>query len=104
MAFEVKFIGDNIAVVHGVTDGTGDTALATLPPNPWNNTQVFAMAFGGAGGVYVVDDGSVAPRQSGVVAATIDIRSTEASEFFVCIVLQLGAGEGLVRDHSAITT
>jgi len=33
MAFEINFLGDNIAVVHGRCDGTKDTALDTLPPN-----------------------------------------------------------------------
>jgi hypothetical protein len=102
MAFEIKFIGDNVAVVHGVTDGSADTALATLPPNPWSDTQVFPMVFGE--GCYVEDDGTVAPRVLGALKNTIDIRSTLTSKFFVCLVIRLGAGEGLVRDHSAITT
>ena len=102
MAFEINFLTQNVAVVHGVTDGTGDTALDTLPPNPWGHTQVFALVTGDR--TYVVDDGSVAPRQSGITATTIDIRSSATSKFFICLVVQLTSGEGLVRDHSAITT
>lgn len=102
MAMEISFLPGNVAVVHGVTDGSANTALATLPPNPWGNTQVFVMAFGE--GVYVEDDGSLAPRQSGVLANTIDIRSSVVSAYFVAVVLQLTSGEGLVRDHSAVTT
>lgn len=102
MAFEINFLGDNIAVVHGRCDGTKDTALDTLPPNPFQNANVFAWALGE--GAYVEDDGSLAPRQSGVLAATIDIRSRVAAKFYLCVVIKLTSGEGMVRDHSAITT
>lgn len=102
MAFEINFLGDNHAVVHGVTDGSADTALATLPPNPWNDPQVGCIPVGE--GVYIEDDGTVAPRQSGVIKATIDVRSTLTSKFYVVHVFKLGSGEGLVRDHSSVTT
>lgn len=102
MAFEINFLTQNIALVHGVTDGSTNTALGTLPPNPFNNAQVFAMAFGE--GVYVEDTQSDKPEQSGVVAATIDVRSSVASAPFKCLVVQTTSGEGLVRDHSGTTT
>lgn len=102
MAYEINFIGDNHAIVHGVTDGTADTALATLPPNPWNDSQIGCIPVGE--GVYIEDDGSVAPRQSGVIQATIDVRSTLTGKFFIVHCFKLGMGEGNVRDHSAITT
>lgn len=102
MAFEIKFLPGNIAVVHGVTDDSANEALATKPPNPWQDANCFALAVGE--GVYVEDDGSVAPKQSGVAAATIDVRSTVVSAYFVCLVIKLTSGEGLVRDHSATTT
>jgi len=102
MAFEVNFLPGNVAVVHGVTDDTANTALATLPPNPWDDKQVIAFAVGE--GVYVEDDGSVAPHQLGVLKATIDVRATVVSAYFVCIVIKLTSGEGLVRDHSGTTT
>ena len=102
MAFEINFLTQNIALVHGVTDGSTDTALATLPPNPFGHTKVFAMVFGE--GCYVEDTNSDKPEQSGVAASTIDIRSTVASKSFKCLVVQLTSGEGLVRDHSAVTT
>jgi hypothetical protein len=103
MAYEINFLGDNHATVHGVCDGTADTALATLPPNPWNDAQIACMSEGE--GVYVEDDGSVAPRQSGALQATIDVRSSVAGgKFFVVHCFKLGSGEGNVRDHSAITT
>ena len=102
MAFEVNMLSDNLGIVHGVSDGTADTALATLPPNPHNDAQVACIIQGE--GMYIEDDGSVAPRQSGVLKATIDIRSTLTGKYFVCWVFKLGSGEGLVRDHSAVTT
>ena len=102
MAFEINFLGDNLAIVHGVTDDSANTALSTLPPNPCEDQQVFALAVGE--GVYVEDAGTAAPRQSGVVAATIDVRSTVASAYFVCLAFKLASGEGHVRDHSSVTT
>ena len=102
MAFEINFLAANIAMVHGVTDGTADTALATLPPNPFNDARVFAIALGE--GVYVEDTNSNKPEQLGVLKATIDIRSSAQSKSFKCIVIRLTSGEGNVRDHSAITT
>jgi len=102
MAFEINFLTHNVAMVHGVTDDSADTALATLPPNPWGHTQIYAMTEGE--GVYVEDTNSDEPRQSGVVAATIDIRSSVTSAPFKCLVIQLSSGEGFVRDHSAVTT
>jgi len=102
MAFEVNMLPQNIAIVHGVTDGSTDTALATLPPNPFGHTEVLAVALGE--GVYVEDTDADDPHQTGVVAATIDIRSTVASANFVCVCIQLTSGEGDVRDHSAVTT
>jgi hypothetical protein len=102
MAFEINFLAHNVALVHGVTDGTGDTALTTLPPNPFNDARVFAMVFGE--GCYVEDANSDKPEQSGVLAATIDIRSSAASKSFKCLVIRLTSGEGLVRDHSSVTT
>ena len=102
MAFEINFLAHNVALVHGVTDGSADTALATLPPNPFNNAKVFAMVFGE--GCYVEDSNSDKPEQSGVIAATIDVRSTLTSKSFKCLVVQVTSGVGLVRDHSAITT
>ena len=102
MAFEINFFTANIAMVHGVTDGSADTALATLPPNPWNDSRVFAMVFGE--GVYVEDTQSGQPEQSGVLAASIDIRSSATSAPFKCLVIKLTSGEGHVRDHSAIIT
>ena len=103
MAFEINFLTQNIALVHGVTDGTpGNTLADGKPPNPFNNAQVFAMAFGE--GVYVEDTQSNKPEQSGVTAATIDVRSSAVSAPFKCLVVQTTSGEGLVRDHSGITT
>ena len=102
MAFEINFLTHNIALVHGVTDGSVNTELATLPPNPWGHTQVYATAEGP--GVYIQDTNSDKPEQSGVTADNIDIRSTIASKTFKCLVIQLSSGEGFVRDHSAFTT
>ena len=102
MAFEMNFLAANIAMVHGVTDDSANTALATLPPNPFQDLRVFAIPLGE--GVYVEDSNSDKPEQSGVLAATIDIRSSNASASFKCIVIRLTSGEGLVRDHSDVTS
>ena len=102
MAYEISFLSANVAIVHGVTDGTADTALDTLPPNPWEDTQVDVIVTGN--GCYVEDDGTAAPRASGILAATIDIRSNQTGKFFVARVIKLTSGEGHVRDHSSVTT
>ena len=102
MAYEPIFLGDNIAIVHGVTDDSADTGLSTLPPNPWESTEVRALAFGE--GVYGEDTDADDPHQTGVTASTIDVRSTIASKNFVCVCVKLGSCEGLVLDHSGTTT
>jgi hypothetical protein len=94
---------ENIRFIRGVTDGTADTALATLCPNPFlNNPNVFVEIFGE--GVYVEDDGSDTAKQSGITATTIDVRSTLTSKRFVGKVTALGPGGGHLVDHSAVTT
>ena len=94
---------ENIAIAHGVTDGTANTALATLCPNPFlGNPNVMCIPVGE--GVYIEDDGSVAPRISGVLGASIDVRSTLTGKYFVIIVIALGPGHAQTVDHSAVTT
>jgi hypothetical protein len=102
MAFEINYFTANIALVHGVTDGSANTALDNLAPNPWQDARVFAEVEGK--GCYVEDINSDKPEQSGVLAATIDVRSSVASASFKCKVTKLTSGEGHVRDHSTITT
>lgn len=103
MALQLQLArSENIAVVVGVTDGSANTNLSTKPPNPFGHVQVLAIPMGE--GVYVEDDGSVRPRQSGVEATTIDVRSSTTSAAFVCLCVALGPGEALTRDHSGTTT
>jgi hypothetical protein len=94
--------GQNIAVIYGVTDGSVDTALATLPPNPFPHTRVMVIPVGE--GVYVENTTTNGPLFSGITTTTIDVRSSAAAKAFKVIVIALGAGTSLTRDHSAVTT
>ena len=93
---------ENIAIVHGVTDGSADTSLSTPPANPFGHTEVMCIPIGE--GVYIEDDGSKAPLISGVTASTIDIKSTLTSKYYVIIVINLGPGHCHTIDHSGTTT
>jgi hypothetical protein len=94
--------GDNIAFIVGVTDGTANTALATLALNPFGVTGVLCIAVGE--GVYVEDAGSARPLQSGVTATTIDIRSSATASAYIVMVIHLGGSKSRTVDHSAVTT
>ena len=73
-------------VVSGTTHGSADTVLATLTVNPYNRADVWALPLSGAG-VYIEDDGSSTHAPSGILAATIDVRSTNTSEPFKILVI-----------------
>ena len=73
-------------VIKGTTHGTADTVLATLTVNPYNRLDVWVIPLSGAG-VYIEDDGVHAFRPSGILAATIDVRSTNTSEPFKMLVI-----------------
>ena len=76
-------------VLTGSTSASADTALGTLPVNPFNRVDVWAIPISGAG-VYIEDDGTHAYRASGILAATIDIRSTvAAAEPFKVLVMPI---------------
>ena len=94
----------NWDIVVGVTtDGTANNALATLPPHKLGTDQCFALAFGE--GVYVEDDGTRRPYQSGVTATTVDVRSSAAAKSAAFIVILLPVTCELFHyDHSAVTT
>lgn len=89
-------------VVHGVTDGSVDTALATLPPNPHNSTRVTVLVNGK--GCYVYSSVTTAARPDGITRTTIDIRSTAASQPFHAYVFPNGPSNIRTRDHSSVTT
>lgn len=97
-----RFFNLNTAIVVGVTDDVADTDLATLPSNPFKHDRCLAFAFGE--GVYVEDDGTSRPRQSGVSATGIDVRSSSASKAFICLVVDISSIDLLETDHSATTT
>ena len=96
---------ENIAFIMGVTDGSANTALATLCPNPHLGNRNVLVEVQGEG-CYVEDDGTDRPRQSGVSAdgTTIDIRSSVTSAAFIAKVTALGPGNAHIVDHSAVTT
>ena len=98
----ITWSGRNIAWVVGVTDDSANTALSTTPTNPFGHSRCVALAFGE--GVYVEDDGSSRPWQSGVTADNIDVRASGTSAAFICLVIQCGGGESDTRDHSDTTT
>lgn len=93
------------AVLMGVTDPSVDTALATLCPNPFGHSRVLPLLLSGEG-VYIEDDGTVRPGLSGIVDATVDVRSSVASAAFVVILVDLQHRWGALfpTDHSATTT
>ena len=88
-----------IALIYGTTNSSADTAMTTKPENPFGHGQCVAVT--GGEGVYIEDDGSRTPFQSGVTASTIDVRSSGTSTPFVVLLLELGATDPLSRTGTA---
>ena len=76
-------------VLRGTTSSSADTALGTLPTNPAGRADVYAWPISGAG-VYIEDSGADNTWVSGILAASIDVRSTNTSEPFKVIVAVVG--------------
>lgn len=76
----------NAIVVTGTTSASADTALTTLTVNPFSRSDVWALVLSGAG-VYIEDANVSGIYQDGVLAATIDVRSTLTSEPFKILVI-----------------
>ncbi len=74
----------------GTTHGTANTTMATNPTLPWNKARDILVLTKDQG-VYVYDDGTVAPKKSGVSASgrTIDVRSNSTSVAFEVYALRV---------------
>lgn len=74
------------AAIKVTTAGSADTALGTLPNNPFEHSRVIPICVSGEG-VYIEDDDSESdPFLSGITTDGVDIRSSVASaEAFVLL-------------------